>query len=72
MPFVPEGHTIHKIARDHGKLLSGRALRVTSPQGRFSGDAERVDGAVLRKIEPLGTDPHYLRPSVHLVQTDPV
>jgi DNA-formamidopyrimidine glycosylase len=59
MPFVPEGHTIHKIARDHGKLLSGRALRVTSPQGRFSGDAERVDGAVLRKIEPHGKHLFY-------------
>ena len=72
LPVVPEGHTIHKIARDHERLPTGQIVRVTSPQGRFAGDAERVDGAVPDKIEPLGTDPHYLRPSVHLVQTDPV
>jgi endonuclease-8 len=56
---VPEGHTIHKIAKDHGKLLVGKPVGVSSPQGRFTADAERVDGAVLEKIEPHGKHLFY-------------
>ncbi len=56
---MPEGHTIHKIAKDHGPLLVGRKVRVSSPQGRFSDDAKRVDGAVLEKIEPHGKHLFY-------------
>ncbi|MEM9942783.1 MAG: Fpg/Nei family DNA glycosylase, partial [Planctomycetota bacterium] len=33
---MPEGHTIHRIARDHNKDFKGQKLIVTSPQGRFS------------------------------------
>lgn len=51
---MPEGHTIHRLARDHGRLLVGRTIRVSSPQGRFAADAKRVDGAVLERIEPYG------------------
>lgn len=54
VPVVPEGHTIHRIARDHGALLIGRPVRVSSPQGRFSADAARVDGATLERIEAYG------------------
>ncbi len=56
---MPEGHTIHRIARDHGKLLAGRTIRVSSPQGRFEADAARVDGAVLERIEPYGKHLFY-------------
>lgn len=56
---MPEGHTIHRIARDHGKLLAGRTVRVSSPQGRFAADAARVDGAVLERIEPYGKHLFY-------------
>lgn len=56
---MPEGHTIHRIARDHNRLLAGRPLRVTSPQGRFSADAERVDGTVLERIEAYGKHLFY-------------
>jgi endonuclease-8 len=56
---VPEGHTIHRVARDHGKLLTGRPVAVSSPQGRFSADAERVDRAVLERIEPHGKHLFY-------------
>jgi endonuclease-8 len=55
---MPEGHTIHRIARDHSALLAGRTIRVSSPQGRFP-DAERVDGAVLERIEPVGKHLFY-------------
>jgi endonuclease-8 len=55
---MPEGHTIHRIARDHGRLLAGRTVRVSSPQGRFA-DAERVDGAVLERVQPYGKHLFY-------------
>jgi endonuclease VIII len=56
---VPEGHTIHKIAKDHGKLLNGHAVAVSSPQGRFEPDAERIDGCVLERIEAYGKHLFY-------------
>jgi endonuclease-8 len=56
---MPEGHTIHRIARDHGKLVAGRTLRVSSPQGRFEADAARVDGAILERIQPYGKHLFY-------------
>lgn len=56
---MPEGHTIHKIANDHGKLLVGATIGVSSPQGRFEADAARIDGAVLDKIEPHGKHLFY-------------
>ena len=59
VPTVPEGHTIHKIARDHSKLLVGLPIRVSSPQGRFAADAARVDGATLDKIEAHGKHLFY-------------
>jgi DNA-formamidopyrimidine glycosylase len=51
---MPEGHTIHRIALDHTKLLKGRTLHVTSPQGRFAEGAALLDGRTLRKITPYG------------------
>jgi endonuclease-8 len=51
---MPEGHTIHRIARDHGRLLAGRRVEVTSPQGRFAADAALVDGRVLERYEAYG------------------
>jgi endonuclease-8 len=56
---MPEGHTIHRIARDHGRLLAGRQLQVTSPQGRFAADAARVDGARLERLEAYGKHLFY-------------
>ncbi|SIS12918.1 Fpg/Nei family DNA glycosylase [Williamsia sterculiae] len=48
---MPEGHTIHRLARRHKKLFGGRRVRATSPQGRFVDGAARIDGRRL-----LGTD----------------
>jgi endonuclease-8 len=52
---MPEGHTIHRIARDHTKLLvNAGPIEVSSPQGRFALEAAVVDGAELRRIEAYG------------------
>ncbi|MGD9702597.1 MAG: Fpg/Nei family DNA glycosylase [Acidimicrobiia bacterium] len=56
---MPEGHTIHRIAREHSALLVGKAVGVSSPQGRFAADAARVDGATLDSIEPFGKHLFY-------------
>jgi endonuclease-8 len=50
---VPEGHLLHRIARDHRRLFRGRALGSSSPQGRFP-DADRLDGLVLDEVEAYG------------------
>jgi endonuclease VIII len=56
---MPEGHTIHRIARDHTRLLVDRTVAVSSPQGRFAGDAALVDGVTLQRIEPYGKHLFY-------------
>jgi endonuclease-8 len=56
---MPEGHTIHRIAKDHSPLLVGRPVEVSSPQGRFASDAALVDGVVLDRIEPYGKHLFY-------------
>jgi endonuclease-8 len=56
---VPEGHTIHRLAIDHSKLLVGTSVRVSSPQGRFAADAARIDAAVLDGIEAYGKHLFY-------------
>ena len=53
---MPEGHTIHRAARDHERDLGGRLVRVSSPQGRFD-TAELIDEtgcARLLKVEAYG------------------
>lgn len=50
---MPEGHTIHRLARDLAELCD-LPLRAVSPQGRFAEGARQVDGAVLEHIEPYG------------------
>jgi endonuclease-8/formamidopyrimidine-DNA glycosylase len=51
---VPEGHTLHRLAREQDALFAGRPVRVTSPQGRFAADAERIDGRVLDEVTAHG------------------
>ena len=51
---MPEGHTIHRIARDHVPLLTGAPVRVHSPQGRFAEGAARLDGRALHGIDAHG------------------
>ena len=51
---MPEGHTLHRLARRHQKLFGGRPVRVSSPQGRFAAGTSLVDGRVLRRAEAYG------------------
>ena len=51
---MPEGHTIHRIARDHAPLLVGRPVGASSPQGRFVEGASLLDGRVVERIEAYG------------------
>ena len=51
---MPEGHTIHRLARDHRMLVVGRKVEVASPQGRFATGAELLTGRTVDRIEPYG------------------
>lgn len=44
---MPEGHTIHRLAKALAELWSGQRLTVSSPQGRFAEGAACLDGQVL-------------------------
>ncbi len=56
---MPEGHTIHRLAKDHAKDLGGRIVEVTSPQGRMTDGAALVNGLVLKRIEAYGKHLFY-------------
>ncbi|MEU5690422.1 DNA-formamidopyrimidine glycosylase family protein [Actinosynnema sp. NPDC020468] len=49
---MPEGHTLHRLARLHQRRYKGAVVRVSSPQGRFA--AEAVDGRVFVRAEAYG------------------
>jgi endonuclease VIII len=51
---VPEGHTIHRLAREHRRRFGGTVVRASSPQGRFAGGAALLDGTTLVKAEAHG------------------
>ncbi|MFB9716513.1 Fpg/Nei family DNA glycosylase [Arthrobacter methylotrophus] len=41
---MPEGHSIHRLARQFQDVFAGHALGVSSPQGRFTAGAALLDG----------------------------
>jgi DNA-formamidopyrimidine glycosylase len=51
---MPEGHTLHRLARDLETAFGGRRVSVSSPQGRFAESAVLVDGSVVRGAEAAG------------------
>ena len=57
---MPEGHTLHRAARDQRPHLKGKVLAVSSPQGRFALEAERIDGGRCEDVEAFGK--HLLYP----------
>lgn len=56
---MPEGHKTHHIAGQQSEWLSGQKLRITSPQGRFRGDARKVSGRVLEDVTAYGKHLFY-------------
>lgn len=56
---MPEGHTIHRIARDHMRLFAGRRVGVSSPQGRFTDEARLLHGRPLVSVEAWGKHLYY-------------
>lgn len=51
---MPEGHTIHRLARRHARLLVGQRIAADSPQGRFDDGARLLDGRVLDATDAWG------------------
>lgn len=51
---MPEGHTLHRLARLHQKRFGGAPVFVSSPQGRFEDGAATVSGRVLRRSSAWG------------------
>jgi DNA-formamidopyrimidine glycosylase len=56
---LPEGHTIHRYANQHRRLLKGHTVAARSPQGRFAKGAALLDGLQLTDVEPYGKHLFY-------------
>ncbi|MFD4368127.1 Fpg/Nei family DNA glycosylase [Rhodococcus sp. NPDC058521] len=51
---MPEGHTLHRLARLHRREFAGAPVRVLSPQGRFAEGAALVDGLAMHRADAWG------------------
>ena len=51
---MPEGHTLHRLARQHQRRFGRAPVFVSSPQGRFEAGAAMVSGRVLKKATAWG------------------
>ncbi|MGV9859561.1 Fpg/Nei family DNA glycosylase [Gordonia sp. NPDC003425] len=51
---MPEGHTLHRIARRQQRLFGGRRVRTSSPQGRFADGAALIDGMIFAGADAWG------------------
>ncbi len=51
---MPEGHTLHRLARLHQRRFGRAPVLVTSPQGRFAEAAAAISGKTLRTSEAWG------------------
>jgi endonuclease VIII len=56
---MPEGHTIHRAARDHKKLFAGHNVDVSSPQGRFNDGAKSINNLECVSVEAYGKHLFY-------------
>lgn len=56
---MPEGHTVHRMARDHSKYLAGQTIHLCSPQGRFAAEAKRLDRKRLTSVSAHGKHLFY-------------
>ena len=52
---MPEGHSVHRIARQFRRhFVDVGPIAVSSPQGRFAGDAALLDGHAIDSADALG------------------
>lgn len=56
---MPEGHTVHRFARDHAQAFAGQEILVTSPQGRFQTESRRLNKKTLTAVEAHGKHLFY-------------
>src|SRR5690625_4453813 len=54
--LMPEGHSIHRIARHFDEVFVNQTLRLCSPQGRFRDGAKRLDGHRAIASQDYGKD----------------
>ena len=68
---MPEGHSVHRIARQFARSFVGPPVQVSSPQGRFAQGAARLDGHAIVESRAVGKQmflefDHHLWLRVHL------
>ncbi len=51
---MPEGHSVHRIARQFDRNFVGRTLTASSPQGRFAAGASAVSGRMATAVRAVG------------------
>ncbi|MGL4257325.1 MAG: Fpg/Nei family DNA glycosylase [Microbacterium sp.] len=51
---MPEGHSVHRIARQFDRNFVGRAVSASSPQGRFAEGAAVIDGRSATAVRAVG------------------
>jgi endonuclease-8 len=52
--WMPEGHTLHRLAHDLTDRFGGQVVSVSSPQGRFADSAQLLDRTTLVGAAALG------------------
>ena len=51
---MPEGHTIHRLARDLNASFGGQKIYASSPQGRFQAGAAKLNAQICDEFEAHG------------------
>jgi len=51
---MPEGHSVHRIARQFAANFEGAPVAVSSPQGRFAAGATQLDGHEIVQAKAVG------------------
>lgn len=51
---MPEGHSVHRIARQFDRNFVGRVVAASSPQGRFAEGAALIDGREAHRVRAVG------------------
>ncbi|HEX4400647.1 MAG TPA: DNA-formamidopyrimidine glycosylase family protein [Galbitalea sp.] len=51
---MPEGHSVHRIARQFALHFVGKRIAASSPQGRFASGAAQLDGHIMVDAKAVG------------------